>query len=274
MATIRVCYFSLVALLLLTSATHGQLSFHNDPSQNSFSIKLPAFQQSFTRYFGNQPQGALLQQQQQQQQQQQIPSTLSHPSLIGSQAQAYQQQHQQQQPLYYQPQAPSQQSQQDGLNRYVAQFPDQPHYTVQENYINPNIRLRMQQQRLVQQQQQQQQPTTYHGFGATFGAPAQSAPAAQDAAAYAAGNQQPQYEYVQQQPTGPDAQQEQLAQPQYQPTAGGQFGVRGYQQQQQQQQQQAEGDAATAAKLIGVAFSPSNEVSQVKFSSGGLKYNF
>uniref|UniRef100_A0A182VH30 Uncharacterized protein n=1 Tax=Anopheles merus TaxID=30066 RepID=A0A182VH30_ANOME len=27
-------------------------------------------------------------------------------------------------------------------------------------------------------------------------------------------------------------------------------------------------------QLIGVAFSPSNEVSQVKFSSAGLKYNF
>ncbi|XP_053668820.1 uncharacterized protein LOC128719219 [Anopheles marshallii] len=259
---------SLVALLLmlLPSASYAQLSFHNDPTQNSFSIKLPAFQQSFTRYFGNQPQGALLQQQPQQLQQQ-IPSTLTHPSLIGSQAQAYQQQ---QQPLYYQQPATQQQPQPESLNRYVAQFPDQPHYTVQENYINPNIRLRLQQQRLLQQQQQPQQQYTapqtnkYQGFtGPTF---AQPVPTAQDAGAYATTNQQqqPQYEYVQQ-PTGADAQQDQ---PQYQPAAGP-FGVRGH-----QQQPGSEGDVSTGAKLIGVAYSPSNEVSQVKFSSGGLKYNF
>ncbi|XP_050071901.1 putative mediator of RNA polymerase II transcription subunit 26 [Anopheles maculipalpis] len=276
MASIKACcYVNLtvvtVLLIVLSSATNAQLSFHNDPSQNSFSIKLPAFQQSFTRYFGNQPQGALLQQQLQQPQQlqQQIPSTLTHPSLIGSQAQAYQQQ--QQQPLYYS-QQPQQQSQSDALNRYVAQFPDQPHYTVQENYINPNIRLRLQQQRLQQQQQQQQyhpsQANQYQGFTGSFGTPAQTVPTAQDASAYTNQQQQPQYEYVQQ-TTGAEGQQELLAQPQYQP-ATGQFGVRGT----QQQQTGNEGEAATAAKLIGVAFSPSNEVSQVKFSSGGLKYNF
>nr|XP_040237752.2 ras-interacting protein RIP3 isoform X1 [Anopheles coluzzii] len=258
---------SLVALLALVAAAAGQLSFHNDPSQNSFSIKLPSFQQSFTRYFGNQPQGALLQQQQQQQQQQQIPSTLSHPSLIGTQAQAYQQQQQQQQqPIYYQPQA-QQQPQHESLNRYVAQFPDQPHYTVQENYINPNIRMRLQQQRLLQQQQQQQQqqyaapqPNKYATF-TSFGAQ----PTAPDATVYAGNNQQqPQYEYVQQ--TG-EGQQEQTQYQQQQPS----YSVRG----QQAPQPGTETDASTnAAKLIGVAFSPSNEVSQVKFSSAGLKYNF
>ncbi|XP_052900209.1 putative uncharacterized protein DDB_G0271606 [Anopheles moucheti] len=274
---IKLCS-SLVALLLmlLPSASYAQLSFHNDPTQNSFSIKLPAFQQSFTRYFGNQPQGALLQQQQPQQLQQQTPSTLTHPSLIGSQAQAYQQQQQQQQqqPLYYQQTAVQQQPQPESLNRYVAQFPDQPHYTVQENYINPNIRLRLQQQRLLQQQQPQQQypasqTNNYQGFTGTFGTPAQSIPTAQDVSAYATANQQqqPQYEYVQQ-PTGADGQQDQTVQPQYQPAAG-QFGVRGH-----QQQTGSEGKVSTGAKLIGVAYSPSNEVSQVKFSSAGLKYNF
>uniref|UniRef100_A0A182W5Q0 Uncharacterized protein n=1 Tax=Anopheles minimus TaxID=112268 RepID=A0A182W5Q0_9DIPT len=195
----------------------------------------------------------------------------THPSLIGSQAQAYQQQ--QQQPLYYQQPAAHQQPQSEALNRYVAQFPEQPHYTVQENYINPNIRLRLQQQRLLQQQQQQQQyPATqsnkYPGFTGTFASSAQPIPSAQDASAYSTANQpqQPQYEYVQQ-TTG--AEQDQTVQPQYQPAAG-QFGVRGH----QQQQSGSEGDGSTAAKLIGVAYSPSNEVSQVKFSSAGLKYNF
>ncbi|XP_053678182.1 probable basic-leucine zipper transcription factor Q [Anopheles nili] len=254
-------YQVLVALLALAGGTLGQLSFHNDPSQNSFSIKLPAFQQTFTRYFGNQPHGALLQQQQQ------LPNTLMQPSLIGSQAQAYQQrqQQQQQQPLYYQQQA-QQQPQPDSLNRYVAQFPDQPHYTVQENYINPNIRLRQQQQRLLQQQMQQL--NNYQGLGA------QPAPTAQDASVYSAGNQpqpQSQYEYTQQ-PTGAEAdlgQEQPVKGQQYQPVDG----QRGHFQQQQHQGNSAT-DASTAAKLIGVAFSPSNEVSQVKFSSAGLKYNF
>ncbi|KFB41874.1 AGAP013067-PA-like protein [Anopheles sinensis] len=87
---------------------------------------------------------------------------------------------------------------------------------------------------------------------------------------------QPQYEYIQQ-PTGAEA--------------GNQAGLQEQQQQQQQQgvgvqyqrgqgapysQAPASGEADPAApnKLIGVAFSPSNEVSQVKFSSNGLKYNF
>ena len=42
---------------------YGQLSFHNDANTNSFTVKAPGSQQSFTRYFGGQ-QGALLQQQQ------------------------------------------------------------------------------------------------------------------------------------------------------------------------------------------------------------------
>ncbi|XP_058127092.1 putative cyclin-dependent serine/threonine-protein kinase DDB_G0272797/DDB_G0274007 [Anopheles ziemanni] len=261
MATINPC--TVLVLSVLCGVVLGQLSFHNDPSQNSFSIKLPAFQQTFTRYFGNQPQGALLQQQQQQQQQQPFQAQYQQQQqLQQNAAQTYQlQQRQQQQP--------------DGINRYVAQFPEQPHYTVQENYINPNIRQRIQQQRLQQQQQQQQFPqqvqpqqyypqqTNYQGF--PFG-PAQ---AAQDPAGYSAGNQQPQYEYIQQ-PTGAEA--------------GNQAGLQEQQQQQQQgvgvqyQRGQApasgEADPAAPNKLIGVAFSPSNEVSQVKFSSNGLKYNF
>uniref|UniRef100_A0A182U0I8 Uncharacterized protein n=1 Tax=Anopheles melas TaxID=34690 RepID=A0A182U0I8_9DIPT len=76
--------------------------------------------------------------------------------------------------------------------------------------------------------------------------------------------QQPQYEYVQQ--TG-EGQQEQTQYQQQQPS----YSVRG----QQAPQPGTETDASSnAAKLIGVAFSPSNEVSQVKFSSAGLKYNF
>uniref|UniRef100_A0A182FIJ5 Uncharacterized protein n=1 Tax=Anopheles albimanus TaxID=7167 RepID=A0A182FIJ5_ANOAL len=77
-----------VATLAAVGTTHAQLAFHNDPSQNSFSIKLPAFQQTFTRYFGNQPHGALLQQQQpelhQQQRLQQKPyaSTLQQQSNL------------------------------------------------------------------------------------------------------------------------------------------------------------------------------------------------
>lgn len=51
-------------LLLLATVANAQLSFHNDPSQNSFQIRTPGFQQSFTRYFNGQ-QGSLFAAQQQ-----------------------------------------------------------------------------------------------------------------------------------------------------------------------------------------------------------------
>ncbi|TDG40945.1 hypothetical protein AWZ03_012628 [Drosophila navojoa] len=59
----------------LQSVCHAQLSFHTDANTNSFTLKTPSLQQSFTRYYGSakqqeQPQAALQQQQQQQQQQQ------------------------------------------------------------------------------------------------------------------------------------------------------------------------------------------------------------
>lgn len=52
----------LVAVCLLTEICQGQLAFHTDPQTNSFSLKAPGYQQTFTRYFGGQ-QGGLLQQQ-------------------------------------------------------------------------------------------------------------------------------------------------------------------------------------------------------------------
>ncbi|XP_050099212.1 serum response factor homolog A-like [Anopheles aquasalis] len=240
-----------VAALAIIGTSHAQLAFHNDPSQNSFSIKLPAFQQTFTRYFGNQPHGALLQQQQQQQElhQQQRLQQKPYTSTLQQQSNLYQAQPHQQQQQEHQP---------ESFNRLVAQFPNQPHYSVQENYINPNILLRSQQQRYQQQQQQYQPEPQYQGY------PVQpSGPAAQEAGSYATTNHQPQYEYIQQQQ---QAQQQQLIQ-------------------QQQLQEQNHGLQRTPAqpdqqpgmlgdKLVSTAYSPSNEVSQVQFSSGSLKYNF
>lgn len=56
----------LVCLLLLVGACHAQLSLHTDANTNSFTLKTPGLQQSFTRYYG----GAKTQQQLQLQQQQ------------------------------------------------------------------------------------------------------------------------------------------------------------------------------------------------------------
>lgn len=63
--------FSSVAVVLccLAVAAEAQLAFHTDANTNSFTLKTPGLQQSFTRYFGGQ--GANLQQQQQLQQYQQ-----------------------------------------------------------------------------------------------------------------------------------------------------------------------------------------------------------
>ncbi|KAL1375977.1 hypothetical protein pipiens_000665, partial [Culex pipiens pipiens] len=61
-----------LAVTLLATLASAQLSFHNDASQNSFQIRTPGFQQSFTRYFNGQ-QGHLLAAQQQQPQTAQSP---------------------------------------------------------------------------------------------------------------------------------------------------------------------------------------------------------
>lgn len=60
---------SLAVLCFLSASTNGQLAYHTDANTNSFTLKTPGLQQSFTRYFGGQ--GGNLQQQQQQQLQQQ-----------------------------------------------------------------------------------------------------------------------------------------------------------------------------------------------------------
>nr|XP_029711286.1 putative uncharacterized protein DDB_G0271606 [Aedes albopictus] len=262
------------AVLLLATVATAQLSFRNDPSQNSFQIQTPGFQQSFTRYFNGQ-QGSLFaaQQQQQQQQPQQsqpqyapLPQTY-HGNYYGQQQQA--QQLQQQQPY----------------SRFTSQFGAaqtgaEPQYTtVQDNYINPNIRLAIQQQRLQQQQQLQQQQ-----YQPQQPQQQQQYYSQEDIAAYLQSQQVAQAQYYPQQPQQPQAnpqsqyeyiqQQQQALQQQQQ-----QQQYDASQQQQQQQQQQQDPSAATDAqathnKLIGVAFSPSNEVSQVKFNGNGLKYNF
>uniref|UniRef100_A0A182JK98 Uncharacterized protein n=1 Tax=Anopheles atroparvus TaxID=41427 RepID=A0A182JK98_ANOAO len=85
---------------------------------------------------------------------------------------------------------------------------------------------------------------------------------------------QPQYEYIQQ-PSGPDGGNGGIRE-QQQPGAGVQYQPAGMagQRAQAAPYAQAPANGEADSKLIGVAFSPSNEVSQVKFSSNGLKYNF
>lgn len=58
--------YRLVCLLLLVGACHAQLSLHTDANTNSFTLKTPGLQQSFTRYYGGAKTQTQLQQQQQQ----------------------------------------------------------------------------------------------------------------------------------------------------------------------------------------------------------------
>nr|XP_029708052.1 GATA zinc finger domain-containing protein 10-like [Aedes albopictus] len=253
-----------IAVLLLATVASAQLSFRNDPSQNSFQIQTPGFQQSFTRYFNGQ-QGSLFAAQQQQQPQQSQPQYAPLPQTYHGNYYGQQQQLQQQQPY----------------SRFTSQFGAaqtgaEPQYTtVQDNYINPNIRLAIQQQRLQQQQQQQQyQPQAQQQQQQYY--------SQEDIAAYLQSQQVAQAQYYPQQPQQPQANpqsQYEYIQQQQQQALQQQQQQQQYDASQQQQQQQQDPSAATDAqathnKLIGVAFSPSNEVSQVKFNGNGLKYNF
>lgn len=69
---LTLCSALLLLLVLVHSGCHAQLSLHTDANTNSFTLKTPGLQQSFTRYYGaakTQPQQEALQQQQQLQQQ-------------------------------------------------------------------------------------------------------------------------------------------------------------------------------------------------------------
>lgn len=64
---IAVVCFMMAAIVV--STTNAQSSYHSDAFRNSFTVKVPGSQQTFTRFFGGQP-GAVHQQQQQQAQHQ------------------------------------------------------------------------------------------------------------------------------------------------------------------------------------------------------------
>lgn len=108
---------------------------------------------------------------------------------------------------------------------------------------------------------------------------------AQDIAAYFSQQQQAQQQQYaapqlaqQQQYAAPQLQQQQYAAPQQQ-YAAPQLQQYGAPQQYSQLELQQAGSqqvaqTAQAPQTLGIQFSPSNEVSNVKFSSGGLNYNF
>ncbi|KAM8721383.1 hypothetical protein ACLKA7_007281 [Drosophila subpalustris] len=64
-------YPAAVLTLCLLHVCRAQLSFHTDANSNSFTLKTPGLQQSFTRYYG----AAKQQQPPQQQQQPELPQT-------------------------------------------------------------------------------------------------------------------------------------------------------------------------------------------------------
>lgn len=66
--------FGLLAAVCLLSSCTAQLTYHTDANTNSFSLKTPGLQQSFTRFYG----GA----QQQQPQQLQQPAAAAQPFQV------------------------------------------------------------------------------------------------------------------------------------------------------------------------------------------------
>ncbi|XP_004525104.1 putative uncharacterized protein DDB_G0271606 [Ceratitis capitata] len=345
-ATRKVATLGLLIACLL-HASLAQLSFHTDANSNSFTLKTPALQQSFSRVFGGQQQ--LQQQQLQQQQRQQVtPSYAQQPQQLQQFAQPLaqpqlQQQQQYQQPLQQQQQftqrqqfpqfsqysnaaeAPSPYQQQavqysQPSYPYSAQYattPATPTYA-QDHYAQTLQQIQQQQQLQQQQLLQAQQPQ----YAST---PKSVLPQQVDQvqAAYLAYQQQQQQQQQQElQQQQQQQQQQYAAQQNYQQqllrqlyqehrptapayTAGSNNHIytstdyANYMQRQQQLAERQYGSAPTAAtyasdnglgsssttpisptgsstteKLLGIQYSPSDQVSHVKFSSGNLKYNF
>ncbi|KAH8416772.1 hypothetical protein KR222_003695 [Zaprionus bogoriensis] len=104
----------LCALLLAKQACHAQLSLHTDANSNSFTLKTPGLQQSFTRFYGaSRPQ--------QQQQQEALPS---------AEEQLQQQQLQQQQLQQQQLQQQLQEQQQQHSTRLLGFTPTGLQYPI------------------------------------------------------------------------------------------------------------------------------------------------
>ncbi|KAH8288086.1 hypothetical protein KR054_000108 [Drosophila jambulina] len=281
----------------------AQLSIHTDSNTNSFSLKAPGLQQTFTRYYG----AARPQQQEAEQPQQE---------------QLLVQQQQQQQLLQQQQQQLQQQQQEQLYNQY--------RLTRLRGSSKPNPAAQQQNQLNLQQQLQQQALLAQSGFGSAAATGASSGVTSyadqMQAAFLDYQRQRLEFEQQQQQQQLQQLQQQQKlyryypdvqSQQQQQPAEGLQ-GANGFvyqrpqflqaggsagsglqrpvgasdfyaaQQQQdvlreQQQQQLAAQQFATSqvapttrpsSAPVAASFQPSSDVSHVSFSSGNLKYSF
>ncbi|XP_067641438.1 antigen LPMC-61 [Eurosta solidaginis] len=230
-----------LCFVCLIHASTAQLSYHTDSNSNSFTLKTPSLQQSFSRVYGGSKQPQQLQQQQQPQQplqHQQISSTAPQQlQRFAAQPYAQPQALQQQQQSFSQPQqyssfqytnaadATSPYQQQQALQyaqqqqtypsyatpQYASATPSTPTYTggiAQQHYAQTLQQIQQQQyeQQLEQLQQQQQQQQT------RYSAQKSSTPnqVEQLQAAYLAYQQQQQQQQLQQQ-----QQQQQQHQQQY-----------------------------------------------------------
>ncbi|XP_037029684.1 putative cyclin-dependent serine/threonine-protein kinase DDB_G0272797/DDB_G0274007 isoform X1 [Bradysia coprophila] len=232
----------LLQSIILAVATHSiyampQLTFQTDPYRNTFTLKTPSLQQTFTRYYGGQQQvnglptvGRLHHQQQQQ--------------SLNVQQQQYEQPHQ---------------------FASAQQYADA--YTVPQNFLSDTIQQTQPYQLSLPQRSEYTSPSSL-----------QQPQNYQQQQVYLSNDQQLQQQnYFQQlqsvQPlffaSRQQEQQQQAATAQSQLDSFSSTAVTTPQQQQQPQLQSQENN------LLGVAFSPSDQVSHVKFSNGeGLKYNF
>lgn len=234
--------YVIIFTIAIIAQINGQLSFRSDPYTNSFTIQTPSSQQTFTRYFGQQH-GNLLEtaESRQQPQQQQLAPQANfgyNYQQPGVAAASNLQQQQYAQQLLLQQQAQQQAQQQPYYNQQQLQAQQAPGLTAQDfsAYFQTQQQQILEAQQIQQQAQQQaQQPQPQHQYVAPL-------------------QQQQQYSAPQQQYSAPQQQQS------YEPQTAA---TQNYQQQ-----------AQAAPSSLGVSYSPSNEVSNVKFTSSGLNYNF
>lgn len=234
--------FTCTGLLLCISMVSAQLTYHLDANTNSYTLQTPNSQQTFTQHFNTRSGAANSNQIQaaQSQPQQQIFSTS--PQQFASN----QNNDQEEINNYFRQQLELQQQQrQSEQNQYTTyqasqqQQQQQPQQQQRQSSQDLGIYLQQIQQAQLQQQQQQQQLQEQQ-------------------------QQQQEAEYPTQQPFA------------YQQPSAGFNDNRGAAQFAQFQPQTVKYQQQQAAtnNLLGTHFSPSNEVSHVKFSSGDSSYNF
>lgn len=250
-----------IIVVALAISAQAQLTILQEPNMNHFALQTPSLKQSFTRYYGgNRNSGnsaALIQAGStfaQQQQQQAQPQVYSQPTI---------------QPQLAGP-TPTQAAFQGLQGQFFGRNTLDPYYQQQQQaQFNQQYQNQEQVNQQQQAQQQQAQPQFYNTQQYYPGSNPLEASQQLNQPQFSFGPQDINAFYQQQF----QAQQDQLRQVQPQ-----QFPSQAVDNQdpfaRQQQQPQAAAEPQAQQPNTRLSYSPSNEVSNVKFSSQGLNYNF